>query len=113
MTGPCPPWCSAEHDEHPVQVHESDLTAAFSVAGEVFTQARQIEHRGVPEPAFVRAFISTGGSTAGLSLRASDARALAAITENLGATAGHQAFADGLRANAELIDPSPEPEAGQ
>jgi hypothetical protein len=28
MTGPCPPWCTAEHDEHPVQVHESDLTAA-------------------------------------------------------------------------------------
>ena len=110
MTGPCPPWCTdAEHDEHPVQVHESALTKA----GEVFTQARQIEHRGVPEPAFVRAFVTTGSSSAGLSLRASDARALAAITENLGATAGHQAFADGLRVNAELIDPSPGPEAGQ
>ena len=85
-------------------------TSPIAVAKKVSARIAVI---GVPEPAFVRAFVTTGGSSAGLSLRASEARALAAITENLGATAGHQAFADGLRANAELIDPSPGPEAGQ
>ena len=106
----CPDWCTATHDDHVATwVHET-LVASVDSAG-VFTYARQWENREYgPETPSVRAFARQGKTSTGVDLDAGGARTVAQIVENLGhgTAADHRAFADALRANAELIDPEAE-----
>ncbi len=109
----CPEWCTSTHDELPVQYHTSPVTWTGPGEARVFTYAGQLESRFTgTDPAHVRAVADVGPGPQGADFDAPSARALAAIVEHLAAStaADHKAFADALRANAELIDP--ELEAG-
>jgi hypothetical protein len=110
----CPEWCTATHGDLTIEYHTSPASwVKPDPEHGVFTCAGQFEstYEG-PEPAHVLATADVEG-VASLIIDARSARSLASIVDNLGrgTAADHQAFASALRANAELIDPQPEPEA--